>query len=155
MDALRPISQKPYYRFDVTTLGGLAAFIVIADDVWDADEQSWLEAQLVDAEQRARFIFVSKHHPDGNKEHPEFQQIYDQVRRHRYTLFLTGHSHLYRHSFTDKRALVIGTGGAPLAGGTGSFWGYGTVQQGSDDRITVTIFDQQTGAMRDQFTVTP
>src|SRR5262249_51517081 len=32
MDALAPISSTPYYRFDVMTKSGLAAFIVVADD---------------------------------------------------------------------------------------------------------------------------
>jgi hypothetical protein len=153
MDALRPVADKPYYRFDVTTQTGLAAFIIIADDVWDAAEEAWLEAQLTDADQKAKYVFVSKHHPDRNTDHPEFQQIYNQVRRHHYTLFLTGHSHLYRRQSNDPRALVIGTGGAPLS--SGSFWGYGTVTQGADDRITVTIYDQSTGMVRDNFTVTP
>jgi hypothetical protein len=154
MDALKPISsERPYYRFDVTTAAGLAVFIVVADDVWDADEQSWLEAQLADADAHAKYTFVSKHHPDGNTDHPEFPLIYNLVRSHKYTLFLTGHSHLYRHQSRDPRAVVIGCGGAPLDGG--NFWGYGTVQQGADDRITVTIFDQATGQSRDQFTVGP
>ncbi len=153
MDALRPVAQKPYYRFDVQTVSGLAVFVVIADDVWDIDEQTWLETQLADADTRAKYTFVSKHHPDGNSDQPVFQDIYDQVRRHKYTLFLTGHSHVYRRQFKDPRALVIGCGGAPLAGG--NFWGYGTVRQGTDDRITVTIFDQATGNQRDRFDVGP
>ena len=37
MDALKPISAKPYYRFDVTTNSGLAVFLVVADDAWNAD----------------------------------------------------------------------------------------------------------------------
>src|SRR5262249_19939935 len=85
--------DKPYYRFDVQTRSGLAAFIVVADDVWDSAEQSWLEAQHGDADAHAKYTFVSKHHPDGNNDHPEFQTIYDLVQRHKYTLFLTGHSH--------------------------------------------------------------
>ena len=113
MDALQPIASTPYYRFDVMTASGLAVFLVLADDVWDATEQGWLTQQLTDADARAKYTFVSKHHPDGNTDHPEFQQIYDLVTQHKYTLFLTGHSHEYRHSRKDVRTVVIGCGGAP------------------------------------------
>jgi len=153
MDALKPISDTPYYRFDVTTSSGLAVFIVIADDTWDAAQQQWLTAQLTDADAKAKYTFVSKHHPDGNTDHPEFQQIYDLVTQHKYTLFLTGHSHLFKRQFSDGRALVIGCGGAPLAGG--DFWGYGTARQGADDRIYVQVFDQATGNLRTSFDVGP
>src|SRR5262249_57382752 len=125
MDALKPVASLPYYRFDVQTTGnkgGKAVFIVVADDAWDATQEQWLTAQLNDADQTAKYTFVSKHHPDGNTDHPEFQQIYDLVRRHKYTLFLTGHSHYYKHQWSDPRAIVVGIGGAPFVG-IGNFWG--------------------------------
>ena len=153
MDALKPVASSPYYRFDVMTKTGLAAFIVVADDAWDATQQQWLTTQLTDADAKAKYTFVSKHHPDGNTDHPEFQQIYDLVRKHKYTLFLTGHSHLFKRQSSDPRAMVIGCGGAPLAGGT--FWGYGTALQGSDDRIYVTIHDQATRNVVQTFDVAP
>jgi len=153
MDALAPVAAKPYYRFDVMTKTGLAVFLVVADDVWDSAEQSWLTTQLTDADAHAKYTFVTKHHPDGNTDHPEFQAIYDLVRQHKYTLFLTGHSHLFKRQSNDPRAMVIGCGGAPLAGGT--FWGYGTALQGTDDRIYVTIHDQSTGNIVQSFDVAP
>jgi len=153
MDALKPISAKPYYRFDVKTNTGLAAFIVVADDAWSTEQQTWLTQQLTDADTKAKYTFVSKHHPDGNTDHPEFQQIYDLVRAHKYTLFLTGHSHLYKRQSNDARAVVMGIGGAPLAGTT--FHGYGTVVQGTDDRIYVSVYDTATGNLRDKFDVAP
>jgi calcineurin-like phosphoesterase family protein len=146
--------DKPYYRFDVTTRSGLAVFIVVADDVWDATQQTWLTQQLTDADAHAKYTFVSKHHPDGNTDHPEFQQIYDLVTAHKYTLFFTGHTHEYRRQRTDSRALVVGIGGAPL-GFSGGFWGYGTALQGQDDRIYVTVYDQATGNIMDQFDLPP
>jgi hypothetical protein len=153
MDVLKPIAAKPYYRFDVMTKTGLAVFLIVADDVWDTAEQQWLTQQLTDADAHAKYTFVSKHHPDGNTDHPEFQQIYDLVRAHKYTLFLTGHSHLFKRQQSDPRAMVIGCGGAPLAGGT--FYGFGTALQGTDDRIYVSIYDQSTGNVVDQFDVGP
>jgi hypothetical protein len=159
MEAMQSISPKPYYRFDVTTSTGLAVFIVVADDVWDAAEEAWLTQQLSDADVHAKYTFVSKHHPLGSTEWPQFQQIYDLVTAHKYTLFFTGHSHLYRQQSSDPRSLVIGIGGAPLAssysGQPAPFWGYGTAVQGADDRIYVTVYDQATGSMRDHFDVGP
>jgi hypothetical protein len=146
--------DKPYYRADVMTNSGLAVFIVIADDVWDAAQETWLNQQLTDADAKARYTFVSKHHPDGNNDHPEFQHIYDLVRAHKYTLFFTGHTHEYRRQRRDPRALVVGIGGAPLGFG-GGFWGYGTALQGQDDRIYVTIYDQASNNVVDQFDVAP
>lgn len=153
INALAPVASKPYYRFDVMTKSGLAVFLVVADDVWDSAEQTWLTAQLTDADAHAKYTFVTKHHPDGNTDHPEFQTIYNLVRQHKYTLFLTGHSHLFKRQSNDPRAMVIGCGGAPLAGGT--FWGYGTALQGTDDRIYVTIRDQSTGNIVQSFDVAP
>jgi hypothetical protein len=146
--------DKPYYRFDVTTKTGLAVFLVVADDVWDAAEEAWLTQQLTDADQKAKYTFVSKHHPDGNMDHPEFQQIYNLVTAHKYTLFFTGHTHEYRRQRRDPRALVVGIGGAPLGGG-GGFWGYGTALQGTDNRIYVNVYDQATGNIMDAFDVAP
>ena len=153
MDALKPISPKPFYRFDIHTNSGLAVFLVVADDTWNAEQQTWLTQQLTDADAHAKYTFVSKHHPDRNTDHPEFQQIYDLVRAHKYTLFLTGHSHLYKRQSSDPRAIVMGIGGAPLAGT--SYNGYGTAVQGTDDRIYVTVYDQATGNVRDKFDVAP
>lgn len=154
LDALKPVASKPYYRFDVMTKSGLAVFLVVADDVWDSAEQSWLTQQLTDADARAKYTFVAKHHPDGNTDHPEFQTIYNLVRAHKYTLFLTGHTHEYKHQYNDPRALVMGVGGAPLAGNA-TYFGYGTVLQGADDRIYVSVFDQSTGNAVDSFDVGP
>lgn len=153
MDALKPISSTPYYRVDVHTNAGLAVFLVVADDVWDMAEQSWLTQQLVDADAHAKYTFVTKHHPFGNTDHPEFPAIYSLVTAHKYTLFLTGHSHLYKRQYGDPRGLVMGLGGAPLAGS--SFNGFGTALQGSDDRIYVTVYDQATGNVQDKFDVPP
>ena len=153
MDVLAPISKKPYYRFDVTTKTGLAVFIVIADNAWDTVQKDWLTEQLTDSDQKAKYTFVSKHHPDGNSDNAAFPEIYSLVKQHKYTLFLTGHSHLYKRQPSDPRAVVVGCGGAPLAGS--SFWGYGTAEQRADDRIYVNIYDQATGNMVDSFNVGP
>jgi Calcineurin-like phosphoesterase len=154
MDTLRKLGfQSPYYRFDVTTSTGLAVFLVVADDVWDATEQSWLTQQLTDADAHAKYTFVSKHHPDGNMDHPEFQTIFNLVTAHKYTLFFTGHTHEYRRDRKNPRTMIIGCGGAPVA--TGGFFGYGTAQQEADDSISVNVYDEATGNVMDSFSVSP
>ncbi len=146
----------PYYRFDVMTNQGLAVFIVVADNVWDGTggtEATWLETQLTDADKNAKYTFVSKHHPFKNTDNAAFPEIYAAITKHKYTLLLTGHSHLYKRQPTDRRAIVVGCGGAPLAGG--AFWGYGTALQNADGTISVNVYDQATGNVEDSFSVTP
>jgi hypothetical protein len=157
MTTLKQTSKQtsPYYRIDVMTQSGLAVFLVVADDAWNATQQAWLTAQLNDADVNAKYTFVSKHHPDGNTDQPAFQQIYDLVRMHKYTLFLTGHSHEYKHQFGDPRAVVMGLGGAPFDNPMQMWWGYLTVMQCPNDQISVTVYDQATGTVRDNFSLPP
>ena len=63
------------------TGSGLAVFIVIADDVWDSTQSSWLTTQLNDADTHAKYTFVSRHHPIGNTDYPDFQTIDNVVRK--------------------------------------------------------------------------
>jgi hypothetical protein len=156
MSALKQVSgaTSPYYRFDLMTQSGKAVFLVVADDAWNTTQEAWLTQQLTDADANARYTFVSKHHPDGNTDQMAFQQIYNLVTSHKYTLFLTGHSHEYKHTASRPRAVVMGLGGAPLAPNA-SWWGYLTVMQCPDDRVNVTVYDQGTGNVQDQFSVPP
>ena len=93
--------------------------------------------------------------PDGNTDQPAFQQIYNLVTSHKYTLFLTGHSHEYKHYSSAPRAVVMGLGGAPFDNPNQQWWGYMTVMQCPDDRINVAVYDQATGNVQDQFSVPP
>jgi hypothetical protein len=157
MDALKTISGQtsPYYRFDVMTKSGKAVFLVVADDAWNSTQQTWLTQQLTDADQNAKYTFVSKHHPDGNTDQPAFQQIYNLVKSHKYTLFLTGHSHEYKHQFNDHRAVVMGLGGAPFDNPNQMWNGYLTVLQCPDDSVQVTVYDVSTGNPQDTWAVPP
>ena len=147
--------SQPYYRFDVMTGTGKATFIVVADDTWNATQSSWLTTQLTDADANSKYTFVSKHHPEGNTDQTFFTEIENIVRAHKYTLFLTGHSHEYKREPADPRAIVMGLGGAPFDNPNQMFWGYGTVMQCPDDHIYVTIYDQATGNVYASFNVPP
>jgi hypothetical protein len=148
-------ATEPYYRFDVNTNSGKAVFIVIADDAWDSTQSTWLDAQLTDADTNAKYTFVSKHHPDGNTDQAVFQTIYNTVTSHKYTLFMTGHSHEYKQQWTDSRAVVMGLGGAPFDNPKQMWWGYFTAMQCSDDNIYVTVYDESTGNIQDSWSVSP
>jgi len=145
----------PYYRVDVMTSTGKAVILSVADDAWNQAQQDWLTQQLTDADTTAKYTFVTKHHPNGNTDQPAFQQIYNLVTSHKVTLFLTGHSHEYKHYSSSPRAVVMGLGGAPMDNPNQQWWGYLTVMQCPDDRINVQVFDQATGNVQDQFSVPP
>ena len=155
MEALAPVSSLPYYRFDVQTQSGLAVFLIVADDVWDAHERTWLTTQLGDADRRAKYTFVVKHHPVDNHDDRAFAEIVSLVESHKYTLFITGHTHEYRHDRSNSRVLIVGCGGAPLDNAPQSWWGYITIEQGVDNLIYVTAYDQSSGMQKDSFKVAP
>ena len=144
----------PYYRIDIQTQSGKAVFLSVADDAWNQTQQDWLTQQLTDADANAKYTFVFKHHPYGNSDQPYFPTIYSLVQSHKFTLFMTGHSHEYKHYNSSPREVVVGTGGAPFSA-TQTWWGYATVMQCPDDRINVVAYDQATGNIQDQFTVLP
>jgi hypothetical protein len=154
--ALAPISKTTYYSFDVTTRLGIARFVIVADNSWDAQQQQWLQDTLSRADKEAKYTIVARHHPIDNQmlSNPQEWQI---IHAHKYSLFLTGHSHTYRHeNFSDPsgRTVLAGNGGAPLDN-HGSFYGYGTVEQRTDGNLYVTFYDQASGMVQDSFSVAP
>jgi hypothetical protein len=155
MTALAPISPMPYYSVDVNTRFGLATFVFIADNSWDGTQQSWLESTLSAADASARYTLVARHHPEGDTSVSTNAAIMTVIRAHKFSLFLTGHSHLYKHMTTDGgRDLVMGNSGAPLIAG-GSFYGYGIIDQQTDQTLKLSIFDVTTGNLMDSWSVQP
>src|SRR5579871_4448752 len=141
MQALAPIANSPYYRFDVETMHGRAAFVIVADNAWDQTQASWLDAALADADGSATYTIVARHHPPGDTSVSTNADSLAIIRNHKFALLLTGHSHLYKHPTTDGgRDLILGTGGAPLIAG-GAFWGYAVVDQQADGTLQVTVHD--------------
>lgn len=120
----------PYYANDVQTAIGLARFVVIADDSWNPAQAAWLQSTLADADARAKYTIVARHHPvQGTRTGaPEILSI---LRQHKYSLILTAHNHEYEHdtSTWQGRSAVVGLGGA------GGKWGFGTVLQGTDGAL--------------------
>jgi hypothetical protein len=156
MNALSPISTKPYYSFQVQTQLGRATFIVLADNAWDSTQQTWFEQTLTDADTHSKYTIVFRHHPEGDTSvstNPVAVQI---LRQHKFALFVTGHTHTYKHGTTDNgRDVVIGLGGAPLLSAGATYNGYAMIDQGLDGRLTVTVYDIAGGTVRDTWSVGP
>ncbi len=155
MKALAPVSSTPYYSFEVQTSLGLAIFVVVADNSWDSTQSAWLERTLKDADSRAAYTIVAKHHPAADTAVSTNSTVMAMIRRHKFSLLLTGHNHLYKHPKTDSaRELILGTGGAPLIAG-GSFYGYAMIDQQSDGRLQVSIYDLNSNTPVDVWSVGP
>ena len=157
LPALAPISAIPYYTFDVQTSQGLATFVVIADNAWDNTEQAWLESTLAKADGAAKYTIITRHHPIDNTDLPNMMVEMGIIQKHKYSLFMTGHTHEYKHdTYLDpsKRTLRMGISGAPFNGNT-MYYGYGTVEQQVSGALLVKIYDQATDAIQDTWSVTP
>jgi hypothetical protein len=155
MQALAPVSATPYYSFNVTTGTGLATFVVLADNSWDVGEQNWLESVLSQADANAKYTIIAKHYPLTGVQPTWAPSEIALIRNHKYSLLLTAHTDTYARDANDPsgRTVIMGTGGAPLVSSSG-WYGFGTVTQGTDDRLTVTAYDVD-GNVKDSFSVGP
>jgi hypothetical protein len=124
----------PYYFTDVQTSQGKARFVVIADDSWDGAQAEWLESTLAAADRTARYTIVARHHPVTGGERNGNPRIVQTISRHKYSLILTAHSHLYAHDATNfgGRSVIVGIGGVPSS----SLPGFATVLQNEDGSLT-------------------
>lgn len=156
LEALKPIAARAYYSIDVNTRSGLARFVVVADNSWDNDHATWLEATLAEADAVARYTILVRHHNlrDSFSGTNTGKTLLGIVRRHKHALHITGHTHTYGHDLVGDpsgRTVIIGTGGAPSP----PFYGYGTVVQGLDDRLYFTMYDESTDRPVDAWSVGP
>ena len=156
MSSLAPISAKPYYSFNVETQLGRAAFIIIADNGWDGAQQTWLQQVLTTADRDARYTFVFRHHPQGDTSVTTNAAVMSIIRQHKFSMFISGHSHQYIHqpNVDSGRDIVLGLGGAPLLG-SATWNGYAMVDEQADGRLKVTVFDLSGGTVRDTWYAAP
>ncbi len=156
MAALAPVSAKPYYSFNVETQLGRASFIIIADNAWDGVQQAWLQQQLADADANARYTFVFRHHPAADTSVATNTTVMSIIRQHRFSMFISGHSHEYKHqpNVDNGRDIVLGLGGAPLLG-LATWNGYAIVDQQLDGRLKVSVYDLSGGTLRDSWYAAP
>jgi hypothetical protein len=155
MNALSPVSSVPYYSFNVQTRLGLATFVVLADNAWDATQAAWLERTLAIADTNAKYTIIARHHPEGDTSIPTNSEAVVTIRKHKFALFLTGHNHSYTHQTTDNgRDVVIGIGGAPLLA-SGTFNGYAMIDQQANGQLQISVYNVAGNVVRDTFTVGP
>jgi hypothetical protein len=140
-------STLPYYRIDQDTPMGKAKFLFVAANAWSTTQQSWLTTQLADP---TMYTFVVRHEPASTTDAPGVTPSEQAMQGASYTLALLGHSHEYRH--VDTKHVISGNGGAPIAYGN---YGLLLVQQQTNGNITVTEYDQTSGAPLDLWSVTP
>src|SRR6267378_2277338 len=96
----------------------------------NAAEAAWLRDTLTDADARATYTIVARHHPvQGTR--TGAPEILSVLQQHKYAMILTAHNHEYQHDSAtwQGRSAVVGLGGA------GGKWGFGTVLQASDRRL--------------------
>jgi hypothetical protein len=155
METLAPVSSKPYYAVNVQTSLGRATFVTIADNGWDDAQAAWLEQTLAEADLHAKYTIVMRHHPPSDTSVAGNALSMQIIRAHKFALLLTGHSHLYKHLTTtdEGRDVVLGIGGAPLAGS--SFNGYAMIDQLADGRLQFTAYDLAGNLPADTWIVGP
>ncbi|HZX94486.1 MAG TPA: metallophosphoesterase [Myxococcales bacterium] len=148
MAALR--RPSPYYATDVQTAQGLARFVIMADDAWSDAQAAWLSSALADADRRARYTFVVRHHPVQGPRTGR-AEIVSILRRHRYSMILTAHDHDYHRDVAtwQGRSVVVGLGGA------GGRWGFGTVLQNPSGSLTFVRRDANGNPIGAPWTVAP
>src|SRR6266481_2641971 len=150
MAALR--RPLPYYATEVQTSLGKARFVVVADDSWDSAQADWLEGTLAAADATARTTIIARHHPvtgarTGNP------RIVQAIARHKYSLILTAHSHLYAHDAVafGGRSAIVGLGGASAAVPPG----FATLLQNPDGSLTFVRRDATGNPIDVPWTVAP
>jgi hypothetical protein len=156
MTSLAPISAKPYYSFNVETQLGRASFIILADNAWDSAQQTWLQQELTDADAHAHYTFVFRHHPEADTSVATNTAMMSIIRQHRFSMFISGHSHEYKHqpNVDNGRDIVLGLGGAPLLGAA-TWNGYAMIDQQADGRLKVNVYDLSGGTLRDSWYAAP
>jgi hypothetical protein len=137
----------PYYRIDKDTPMGKAKFLFVAANAWSTTQQTWLTQQLADP---TTYTFIVRHEPASTTDAPGVTPSEQAMQGAPYTLALLGHSHEYRH--VDTKHVISGNAGAPISYGN---YGLLLVQQQTNGNITVTEYDQASGAPLDLWSVTP
>lgn len=148
---MQPIGETlPYYGRRVDDVNGrwTAKFVVVAPNAWGPKQAAWFEAQLAVA---TTYTFVVHHEPSAATQAPGMPEVNQIVRRHPVTLSIVGHTHTWTHKPGE---VVIGNGGAPLTGQTGSVaYGYTLFSQRPDGAIEVQAINSQTGRAFQTFAV--
>jgi hypothetical protein len=136
---LQPLGQSlPYYVIHVngTNNAWTAKLVFVAANAWDSAQSSWLDSTLA---QTTTYTFVIRHEPASANTAPGVSAAEQIMAKHPYTLSIVGHTHTYSKS--GAKEVIIGNGGAPLSSAN---FGFGLLQQRSDNAIQVDMIDYST-----------
>ena len=140
------MSNAAYFSLHGTVGQSTFKFVVIADDVWTAAEETWVKQALA---AQTTYTFVCRHHPSYNTDTNEMY-ILSVIQPYPRTLLIDGHTHLYQQQST--REVVIGNGGAPL---DSSYFGYAMLDVDPAGTVTVTSYRESDDAQMSTFSVGP
>jgi hypothetical protein len=129
---------SPYYVVNVSAPDSswTAKFVFVAANAWDDTQSAWLDAAL---SVTTTYTFVVRHESASANTAPGVTPSEAIMANHPYTLSIVGHSHEYQHTTFRPREVIIGNGGAPLAGNQD--YGYGVVTQRADGSLQVDMYD--------------
>jgi hypothetical protein len=139
---------QPYYVINVnsTSNAWTAKFVFVAANAWTSAQASWLTATLSSP---TTYTFVIRHESITANTAPGVTPSEAIIKAHPLTLRIVGHAHTYQ--YTAGSEVIIGNGGAPLAGGAN--YGYVIARQRSDGAIVFTEYDYATNAANATFAV--
>jgi hypothetical protein len=161
MNALGQVSGQsdPYYNIDIQTDAGLARFVIVADNSWDSTQSSWLDSTLSDADANAKYTFVLRHHrintANTTSTCNDCATIDNMIQSHKYAMYLTAHTHEFKLDSMDGRIVVMGIGGAQPFDGSGSYFGYGIVEQLTNGNLSVKVYDVSSDTVTQSWVLGP
>jgi predicted phosphodiesterase len=140
-------TTAPYYRVDFDTGAGSAKLVVVAANAWSDAQAAWLETQLSDP---TTYTFVARHEADYITETNGAVASEAIIDKHPFTIELLGHTHRYQK--LDAKHIISGNAGAPISNG---HYGFVLVDLLTNGNLSVSEYDQATGAVDDTFTICP
>jgi hypothetical protein len=150
---LAPIGQAlPYYTVNIGSDSGAwtAKLVFVACNYWSATQAAWLDQQL---SAPTTYTFVVRHEGAEQTTAPCLAGTPNAatiMAQHPFTLLIAGQPSTVEHVAADKE-LVVGNGGAPLAGPVD--YGYVIAQQRADGAVAFTAYDYMTNAQQTTFAV--
>ena len=140
-------TTTPYYRVDFDTGAGSAKLVVVAANAWSDAQAAWLDTQLSDP---TSYTFVARHEAASITETNGAVASEAIIAKHPLTLQLLGHTHRYEK--VDSKHIISGNAGAPISHG---HYGFVLVDLLTNGNLSVSEYDQATGAVDDTFTICP
>ena len=143
-DRLLPGREHTWYSVYIRTSIGVAKIIFTSTNAWtDNGQGAWLENEI---QKPSDYTFVVQHTPPSGTglDAPGTKKALSIVSEGGpVTMYLFGHSHMFRH--LENNAFILGNGGGPLDTdycGSGCFFGFGVVEQYADGIVSISIYER-------------